>query len=309
MTPADTETPIDTTPESSEALDLRRPDVPATLAELAARKGEALEILEARVTILATLNKAALRTIHPTDLLLFKSPEEHGGQVTAYVQDSGCERVRDLYGIEIFNVSVPEKVLTNDPKVFHYIIRGDGRCKFTRQTIEAIEGGRSSTDDFCKDKAGAELELSVRKAARANLDGRIVRELAGLSSVPIEAIKEAWTGTAKRIEDCRRGRGFGTHSERLGGRSEKAPDVDPPVCPHCKSIGVYRPGKGDRGAFYGCPKWDTHKDQKFIVNAETWARDHARPAPPAVGATGEPAGSVASPAPASPPLTADDIFK
>jgi hypothetical protein len=265
--------PIDAEEPSRTELALRRPDVPVTLGELAARKGEALEIIEARVQILTTLRKAAIRATSPPDWLLFKAPDEQGGQVVGYLQDCGADRVRDLWGIEVFGVSEPLKVTAMDPTIFHYLVRGSGRCKLTNQVLEEVEGGRSSTDDFCRDKKGLDLELAVRKAARANLDGNITRELAGMKSVPLDDIKAAWEGTPKRIEDCRRGRGFGTHNERLGARNEKAPDVDPPVCPHCGTKGAYRPAKGTRDAFYGCPNYSKHADKKWIVDAAAWGRE------------------------------------
>jgi hypothetical protein len=52
--------------------------------------------------------------------------------------------------------------------------------------------------------------------------------------------------------------------------------------------GVYRPGKDGRGAFYGCPNYEKHKDKKFIVNADAWVAEQqakaAKPAPVANGA-------------------------
>jgi hypothetical protein len=297
-----TDTVIDDAPPI-DALQLRRPDTPVTLSELAALKGEAMEVIEARVQIIETLRKAAIRMTSPEDWLLFKSPEEQGGQTVGYLQDAGADRVRDLWGIEVFGVSIPEKVVGNDPAVFHYLIRGSGRCKLTRQVIEEVEGGRSSTDDFCKGKTGLELELAVRKAARANLDGGITRELAGMKSVPIADLEAAWVGTPKKIEHCRRGRGFGTRDERVGGASAKAPDVEPPVCPHCQSKGVYRPAKDNRKAFYGCPQYSKHPTQKFIIDAEKWVAEHqAKPAAAATPANGQaPAGKTTSP-------SANEIF-
>jgi hypothetical protein len=272
---------IDHDPPTSDALALRRPDHPVTLSEIAAMRGEAVEIIEARVQVIETLRKASIRATSPEDWLLFKSPEEQGGQIVGYLQDAGCDRVRDLWGIEIFNVSKPEKVVGNDPGVFSYLITGSGRCKLTVQFVEMMEGGRSSTDDFCKGKTGVDLELAVRKAARANLDGGITRELAGMKSVPVGELAEAWTGTKKTIDQCRRGRGFGTRDERLGGTSGKTPDVEPPVCPHCKSKGAYRAGKDGRGAFYGCPKYQTHADKKWIVDAAKWVAEQAAKQPAA----------------------------
>jgi hypothetical protein len=282
-------------PDTDTALALRQPAIPVTVGELAALKGAALEIIEARVQVITTLRSAAIRATSPPDWLLFKSPDEQGGQVVGYLQDCGADRVRDLWGIEVFGVTAPEKVTGTDPAIFHYIIGGSGRCKLTGQTLEAVEGGRSSTDDFCRDKHGLDLDLAVRKAARANLDGNITRELAGMKSVPAEDLIRAWEGTPKRIEDCRRGRGFGSRDERLGGASIKAPDVPAPICPHCGTTGVYRPAKGDRGAFYGCGNYQKHADKKWTVDAAKWVAQQAQKAAPVPTTTSE-------------PLTADQVF-
>jgi hypothetical protein len=280
-----------------EVVDLmRHPGTPTTLSELAALKGGALDVIDARVQVVKTLRVESIRLTSPPDWVAHKAPDEHGGQIICYMQDCGGDRVRDLWGIEIFDVSTPEKVVGNDPGTFHYLITGSGRCKLTRQILERVEGGRSSTDDFCRGVTGTALELLVRKAARANLDGNITRELAGMKSVPIEDIAAAWVGTPKRIEDIRRGRGFGTAEERLGASSAKAPDVEPPICPHCGKTGKYRPGKGDRPAFYGCPDWDKHKDKKWIQPAAEWVAKHATPAPSSTTTTN------------GKPMTADEVF-
>lgn len=292
------------------ALALRNPGVPATLNELAALKGEAIEIIEARAQVLSTLRTAAIRATSPEDWLLFKAPEEQGGQIVGYLQDSGCDRIRDLYGIEVFNVSQPQKATGVDPGVFHYLVSADGRCKLSRQVVEAIEGGRSSTDDFCKGKQGVELELAVRKAARANLDGNITRELAGMKSVPVDELRAAWSGTSKKIENCRRGRGFGTAAERLGATREGEPEVEPPKCGVCGTVAKYRPGKDGRGGFYGCPRYQAHADKKWTMDAAKWlAEQPERKKEPSNAATPdapvEPARG--HDAPAAPLLTDADI--
>lgn len=277
---------------------IRHPGAPTNLNELAGRKGEAVEIIEARVQVVETLRRASIRLTSPADWLLFKAPEDQGGQIVGYCQDSGAERFRDLWGIEVYDVSEPEKIAGNDPAVFTYIVRGSGRCRITGQILEQIEGARASTDDFCRGQTGVQLEVSVRKAARANLDGGVTRELAGMKSVPIEEIAAAWEGTPKKIENCRHGRGFGTRDERLGARSAKAPQVDPPVCPHCGSAGVFREGKNGRPGFYGCPKYKDHPDKRFIVDAPEWEAAAAQraAAAPAATATNGSAGAGAAPA-------------
>jgi hypothetical protein len=258
----------DAVPPPELRLALQHPATPVTLTELALLKGEALEVIAARVQILETIRLAAIRATVPEDWVLFRSDD---GRIVSYLQDGGADRVRDLFGIEVYGVGKPERVASGDGQSFLYLITGSGRCRLTGQHLEEIEGGRSSADDFCKGKSGAELELAVRKAARANLDGNITRELAGLKAIPIETLRAAWVGTGKQADHCRLGRGFGTRDERVGGRSEKGPDVDPPVCPYCHTKGAYRPAKGDRAAFYGCPNYSKHPTQKWIVDAAKWA--------------------------------------
>lgn len=273
------------TPQDS--LALRRLDSAATITELATLKGEAQDVIHARVQIITTLRLASIRATHPEDWVLFKAKEEHGGQIVGYLQDAGCDRVRDLWGIEVFDVGKPEKITGSEPGVFHYLISGSGRCRLTRQVLESIEGGRSSSDDFVKGKTGVELDLLIRKAARANLDGNVTRELAGMKSVPLGELEAAWKGTSKRIEQCRKGRGFGSADERVGASRAQEPNVEPPICPHCGTTGVYRPAKGDRKPFYGCPNYTKHPNRKFIVDAATWVADRQRPtSPPAAAGIG-----------------------
>lgn len=261
--------------EEGTAVVRRSPTIPVTLAELAALKGEAMEIIEARIQVLETLRKASIRATHPSDWLLFKSPD---GNVTGYLQDCGADRVRDLYGIEIYGLSLPQKEPGMDG-AFSYIITGSGRCKLTRQVVENMEGGRSSTDDFCQGKKGAELELAVRKAARANLDGNITRELAGLKNVPLQELEGAWSGTNKKASLCRQGRGFGTQKERQGGHVQQQAqpsDVPAPVCEFegCGKTMKFIPAgeNAQRGtkwsAFWSCPDYKKGNGHSAINDSD-----------------------------------------
>lgn len=278
---ADTHEVLD--PEVDEAAErasglvrrVRHPNVPVTVNDLAALKGEAIEVLDARIQILEVARKRAIRMTSPEDWVLFKAKDD---RITGYLQDAGCDRIRDITGIEVYNVTEPERIMSADGQSFMYVIRGDGRSRLTMQVVEQMEGGRMSTDDFCKDKTGIALELVVRKAARANLDGNIVRELAGLKSVPLEELIAGWEGTNKKAEHCRKGRGFGTQDERHGAAREGEPDVEPPTCKYCEPSGsvkmVYR--KSDRGDFYGCPNYKSHPNQKYTVDVKKWVGEQEK---------------------------------
>jgi len=118
---------------------------------------------------------------------------------------------------------------------------------------------------------GAALELAVRKAARANLDGSITRELAGLQSVPLEEIMEAYkTDPSKTRARFREGRGFGSQSERSQA-GEKAPDaIEAPVCPRCNVDMIFRSGEGKNGhyEFWGCPNFRDKKCPETVKHEE-----------------------------------------
>lgn len=288
MNPA-TEHDVDVDPETSpSSLALRSTSVPVTLVDLAARQGEAVQIIEARVQVLNTARTHAMKMTHPEDWVLFKSKDD---RITGYLEDAGCERVRPIFGISIFAVEEPVKVTAQDGKSFAIIVRGCGRSSLTLDKVEGAEGVRESTEDFCKDLSGVKQEIRVRQAARANLDGRIVRELAGLGQVPLEELELAWAGSSKKASNCRKGRGFGTQDERLGATRQGEPDVEPPTCPHCQPPNTvklkFRPGKDGRASFYGCPNWDKHKDKKVIVDADKWVADRKAEAA-AAGTTAKP---------------------
>lgn len=283
-------------------LVLRRPDVPITLAQLAALKGEAVEVIQARVQIIETLWRASIRLTSPEDWVLYKAPDEAGGQIVAYCEDAGCERFRKLWGITIYNLGKPEKIVGTDPGDFIYEISADGRCAITGEIVEQMTGARSSTDDYAKGATGAALERKVKVAARANLDGGIVRELAGMKSVPVQELESAWKGTPKTIDRCRKGRGFGTRDERLGGGERPDVDVVPPPCPVCGKPMQLR--KGSKGFFYSCGDYRAHGRDARTVDLETWKQNPAsrKPAPAATPAPAPPVEKVAR------DLRDDEIF-
>jgi hypothetical protein len=249
------------------AIDLRHPAAPATLEQIAALGDGANEIVRARIQVLQTLRRASIQATNPEDWLLFHAVDKRTGQerTIAFLQDCGCDRVASLWGIEVFGIEKPERIMANDGTPnFMYLIRGSGRCSITGQTVEQMEGGRSSSDDFCKDKSGTALELATRKAARANLDGNIVRELTGLKSVPLIELQAAWEGSNKSWDRCVKARGYGSGQSRATAESSTADTSTPaPNCPSC-----------------GGPMWD-NRTKKQSPNSP----DFKCKAKPANGAT------------------------
>jgi len=271
----------------STQLVLRNPQVPVTIDQLAALKvAGALEVLDARVLVLEIARKKAIRMTHPPDWVLFRTPD---GVETGYLQDAGCDRIRDILGIEVFNVSKTERIASADGQSFVCVVRGDGRSRLTLQTVVEMVGGRSSDEEYAKGKTGAALELSIEKAARANLDGGITRELAGLRNVPIEELRAAWEGTAKRVEQCRKGRGYGSGNQRYGQAVDDLDNVPAPTCTICKGAdGKPLPltlRRNSKTPFWGCSNYSKHaNDRSMNKDAAAWAAEH-RPAASAAAPT------------------------
>jgi hypothetical protein len=94
--------------------------------------------------------------------------------------------------------------------------------------MEAIEGSRSSSEDFTgrSDFTGASKLVQyndLRTSVYTLLHTKAVRILAGLSRVPLATLEAAWKGTDKKTDNCRKGTGFGGASGR---RASSVSNVD-----------------------------------------------------------------------------------
>jgi hypothetical protein len=250
---------------------LRHPAVPVTLEELAALKSAAQEIIEARVTVVETLRAKSIRMTVPTDWVLYKAPEEQGGQIVGYCQQCGVERWLPIWGIGEFDLQGPERIEGAEPNSFSIRWIGSGRSNLTGTEALQIIGTRSSTEKVVEGLTGPQLEDKVIKNARANLSGNIGRRIAGINQVPAEEIARVFAtcNPPKDIEQCRRGRGFGTREERQGRGA--APNVPPPTCGVCGTAGVWRPGKDGKPDFYFCPEHAKHPaGKKWFLDAPKW---------------------------------------
>lgn len=249
-----------------QALDIRRPDVPITVEEIAALGEEKSEaIISARVQIIQTLRKQSILQTHPSDWVLYK--DTNTGRVLAFLEDKGCQRLMDLWGIEVNNITTPELISSQDGQSFAYSVMGDGISKLTRRVVRNVEGVRYSTERFATEQPdGLPREVAVRKAARANLEGRIVRNLAGLNGVPLEELVQV-SGKADFEARASKGRGYGSQAERRGAQVQQTSEIEPQYQPKCdtchETMKFIPPGKTAQGkdykAFWSCSKDRNHK--------------------------------------------------
>lgn len=240
--------------------------IPVSIDEIAAQEGgEAL--VQRAIEIMKALRAASIALTHPSDWVLFKAENA----TTAFLQEVGCQRIQDLWGVEIYDLSPWTRTDDPDTKDFSYSITATGHSNRTGQTVYGITGTRYSYEPFITKRKLPALQIinEVQKAARANLNGNIVRELAGMKSVPIQELDLVWqlAKMSKTSNDCAKGRGFGTADERVGGASNKTGGLEPadiPVCDYCDPPVklVYR----ESGNFWGCPMYKKHESKKMTIN-------------------------------------------
>jgi len=253
-------------------IELRNPSTPVSVDELAAlTDDQGVAIVNQRHKIVDALRRASVSLTNPQDWLLFKADD----RVTAYLQDSGAQRIMPLWGIEITPKNGFQETRTTDDPDGDYAITcyGDAYCSVTNIAIKDIEGTRYSDEDFVNPRVPMtpiRKKIRVQQAAVANRNGNAVRKLAGLSNVAIEFILDVWKGTGKTIDLCAKGKGYGTGAERMGAAVQQAADLPEgmqPKCPECGQAMKFIPGgKSSKGgeyeAFWACNNRDHKKTFK-----------------------------------------------
>lgn len=156
-----------------------------------------VENLEAYNTLIQALRKFSIRLTYPSDWVLHVVRNEDRTIKVGFLQDVGCERADDPWGIEY--LSRPKDSLETLPDgTYVWTWVADAFCRRTGQTYLGAQGSRWSGDTFfrrLKDRAGYLNPLHVKESASRNLHGRIVRTLAGLSAVPEEELRAAGIDT------------------------------------------------------------------------------------------------------------------
>ncbi len=247
--------------------------VPATIDDLATRTEDFKQLIQARYDTVDQLRRLSIALTYPGDWLQFGNNEEAFG----YLQGGkGCERVMQLWGVNVVNLGPMERVDISEPegkKEWYYIIRGDGECNITKSKSEGFEGICGSDDDFLftgrgddkRPKKRLQLEKEMRHAARTRLDGIVTRTLTGLKSVPITEIKRIWDeqGQGKAVAKIPKGKGagagFGTSAERAGADIMVAPGYkasEAPKCPACKKPMRFVPKGSKSDPIWSCPDRD-----------------------------------------------------
>lgn len=240
---------------------LSKPSAPVTVEDLALLPEEGgVLVVQNRHKIVETIRKASIALTSPSDWLLFRTKE---GVVTAYLQDSGCKRIWQLWGIEITPVGDFETISLASDENGDYAIqcKADGRSRATGLFVEQVMGVRYSTEDFCKDLPAIQKKVRVCQAAIANRDGNIIRALTGLKNVAIEEIESVYKAqaTGKNMANAAKGKGFGSSREGL---QNTPTDIVPPICELCNKTMRFVAGTKDYEAYWKCADYVYDRDKR-----------------------------------------------
>lgn len=218
---------IDRTVEAELVL-TKRSEAP--LLEILSRLENAEALFERRAKLMESFYMTALKRTRPEDWILFKDRQEN---VNAMLAASGADLVAEVYGIRMFNVRPmdsrgmfsPERL---DLKGGAYELRGacDAFSRVNGREIFGLEISRRNDEQFTGRTVDDDGKFSfegksanpadLRSAVLTGLRTKTVRVLCGMTRVPTSDLERAWAGSNKKIEQCRKGSGFGSGKERRG---------------------------------------------------------------------------------------------
>jgi hypothetical protein len=163
---------------------------------------QALTRVDALVKTLELLRLAAIRSTYPSDWIIHTSTDSDGQIIrqVGYLQDCGADRAGKIFGIELSQPIIQRE--EHPDGTYSYEMLADAWSKVTGERVENAEGARWSGDTFFSKSVGPDGKVDptdVRKAAYANLHGRAVRALGGLSAVPLDVLRTAGVDITKVV--------------------------------------------------------------------------------------------------------------
>lgn len=167
------------------------------------RGGEhALVMVDRMVAMLQKLRVASIGATYPSDWVVHVARDGDGNILSqrAFLQDIGADRAGKVWGIEVAQPIIEREDFEDGTYAYHML--ADGWSKTTGERVENAEGSRWSGQKFFERQKSADNKIDpvyVRKAAFANLHGRIVRALGGLGGVPVEELKRAGLDVARCV--------------------------------------------------------------------------------------------------------------
>lgn len=190
-------------------------------------------VFEHRQKILERCYLSTIGRTRPEDWILMR---DRAGIEVAMLGASGADLVAESYRIQVTGTRpvneagefVPQRIPVPGREGV-YTLRGwfDAVSYMTERYVTSVEVSKRSDEDFTgrsvtkdgsitmrgTDAVGA-LDSDLRASLQRLMFTKAVRILAGMTRVPRRELERAWEGTGKSTEQCRRGSGYGSGSER-----------------------------------------------------------------------------------------------
>lgn len=193
------------------------------LVDQIAHMERAVELFEMRSKLIESCRLAAIKATSPSDWVLFK---DRGGVATAMLCNSGANIAAQYYGIDVYNLRPirdgifrPLEEKDQETGEIRYSCWFDARSNVTGQQVKDIEAGRSSSEQFIGRAAidttsGMVKAADLRAACYTLARTKACRILGAMVRLSTGVLELAWQGTTKKVEDCRKGSGYGTSGAR-----------------------------------------------------------------------------------------------
>lgn len=201
----------------------------STLLDRLSREESPLKAFLQRKNLLESFWVEAVRMTNPEDWVLNRDRE---GKLEAMIAAEGARKVAMVYQIELRDLApvsdgmfAPVATdLGNDV----YSFRGSAVAySATTGGKQIVEIEKRSDEDFTGRSVDAAGHLTrgsgqragswqgdLQSAVLTGLMTKAVRQLCAMGRVPVRDLETAWKDTGKKVEDCRKGQGFGSSGER-----------------------------------------------------------------------------------------------
>lgn len=201
----------------------------STLLDRLSREESPLKSFLQRKSLIEAFWTEAVKMTNPEDWVLNRDRE---GKAEAMIAAEGARKVATVYQIELLELSpvvdgmfVP--VATDlGGGVFSYRGSATAYSAATGSRI-TVEIEKRSDEDFTGRSVDAQGHLTkspsqrtgswqgdLQSAVLTGLLTKAVRQLCAMGRVPVRDLEAAWKDTGKKVEDCRKGQGWGTSGER-----------------------------------------------------------------------------------------------
>lgn len=180
------------------------------------------ELMERRAMLIESTHISAIRATNPADWVLFRDKQ---GVTTAMLRASGANHVHTYYAIDFvcrpikngrFDPVIQRDEETNEVRATCWF---DAVSKITGRSVMGRAFSRSDSEQFIgrggqNSTSALVAESDLKNSTFTGAYTAAARIIGGMTRLDASMLEKCWEGTAKSLDKCSRGSGFGTASGR-----------------------------------------------------------------------------------------------